>query len=651
MKNILFVLLFAGLLLPAAYGTDYTVVSIGGNLSYDEDAAYVVLDDIESGSHSAIITVLDSGGEVLAKHKVSEKKHVIVQIGRDLFIKVSVNQTAPGFAENAMWAQLAVEDAPDSTPTPTSGYVIQMGGVIYEDYGVLASSGIDAPVQAYAILDDIEQGTMNAIVSVYNSDDELLYRDNIKQGKYVKHTVGNATYAVRIYQTAAGYTHNSAWARMSMEQTSSRPDSYEGTAVSVGDYMLSGDGNMAVYVEDVEEGTRQAMLSIYFSGILGDGVNNGALYYEKIKEGRNVIRTVNDITYKIKVYKTASGYNLSGKWVRFSITRLSAGPAERAQMDSTLTPGKLLRAGSGPERIDDVYPFYFDFADLETGTRNAMLYIYDLDDNLLYSDEIKERGYVVRTINGSNYKIGITQTAAGYSGNMAWFKYTLSRTNRRATPYEGEVLVPRGLINDSSQTIAVGMYDLEDGSRNAMLAIMPYEGPGSIDQSGVDAPRAYYYENMRENSQAVREVDGQNFRVKIYQTSLGYLGLATWAKVGIASTHTGETPYVDGTVFAGDYASSDDFQVFAVLDDIELDSHEAILSIYGGDVPSSDALGPQQEPELLFQTKARAGQNVIFDYGGYTYTLAVLATAQGYNDNEAWAKMEITGGGPVPENA
>ena len=574
MKTLVWLCLALGLL------TTLSAVSASGILNVGESIPLYnlkfQLDDLEAGSHNAVVSVWDANGNLLAVEEIAQGTSVTRNIAGSDYI-IYVNKTAEGYTYTSKWASMTVSTGAGLL---NAGEGRDFGGIIIR-------------------LDDLSLNDRDALVTIMDSGSGFVSRERIAEGKYVIRTVGGQKYKISAVQTSAGYLFASKWARMKVEPaTLAESPKYQET--SVGEVMAN--GTLRVRLDDLEGGTKAAIISILDS-------SDNVLSRDKIAPGASIIRAAEGgQKYKILAMDTALGYTFVAKWAK--ITAQTSALAETVNYP-TIGVGESLVNGSAVVTLED----------LESGTRNAIVTINDGSGGL-YRERIAEGGYVVRTIGSQRYKIQVYQTAAGYMLNGRWAKLTVQPTTLPVTTsYPGSALIHQGEALIGPDDVKVRLDDFEVGTRNAIISIL--DSSDNIAWQEEITPSAYAY--------LVRDVGGTRYRIRIFETAPGYGLNAKWMKLSIETTTTAPTALSAGVVInQGEMTSCARGAYKVVLDDIELDSRDAIVTI----------LDSNDNP--LTHERIAEGQTKSFSISGPTCIVKVVQTAPGYTFGAKWARIQAS---------
>ncbi|MFH1221705.1 MAG: hypothetical protein V1492_01330 [Candidatus Micrarchaeota archaeon] len=466
------------------------------------------------------------------------------------------------------------------------------------------------------VLNDIEQTTHNALITLVSYNGNMLSFDEIPEGKTVTKTVAGRDISITVHETAASSASGVRWANITLKVSAVTVSL---TTRNLFIYYIN-DRNVGVSVDDIEVGTRDAIISTPY-GI------------EKVKEGANVVRNFSGKFYKVTVMQTSLPiYDWSQGKVKIKI--------EPANSGQNFDDYEVVYVQDYTEydiggAITRVY-----LSDLETETRSAIVTLTDGLGNVLANDKIKEGQTLVRSGNGGyRYQIKLIKMAAGaaaLSGNYqgAWAKFDIV-PNVATTESPSYDLVYLNSFYGSAELVML-LRDFEKDTRKAYLII------GNTSDS-------IYTEKIGEGQTFVRNVlpdaSGGKYSIKVVQTATGYSYLghgdpnAAWAKVVVqpavpTAAISPALPPAEVLYSGGGVVFSGDGNISAVYDGIETPSHD--LSLH---------LADEVAAQMLNNEKIKQGGSAVRNIStGNRYQIKVYETMPAYYNpaGNSWAKINIT---------
>jgi hypothetical protein len=440
-------------------------------------------------------------------------------------------------------------------------------------------------------VDDIEFDSQNAIISIRDSDDNILAIDEVQEGKSVTKSIAGRDYVITVNKTAQGLNYIAKWAMLTIT-----PGPAFLNAGETADF-----GNLEVTLNDISLKIAPSYGRDAGITISEDGTE---LYKERLPEGGYVVREIGGKRYKISIVQTSMGYNVLSKWGKISAEPTTL--AVSANNYPSLLRGDIMEEGSLRLRLDDI----------ERDTGVAIVSILDGDGEVISQDEIPTGRSIIRAAeDGQKYQIRSFVTFAGRNF-YTWAKLTatptsLAETNNYPTINVGETLT------EGSASVT-----LEDIGRDSLAALL-------ILDDGTNTSR----ERVLPGGYVVRTLGGQRYKIRVYQTAPGLNFVSKWAKVTIEPTTLREsTTYAGSSVISvGESAESSDGNMRVRLDDIERDTNYALVSV----LDSSD--------NVVWQDEIRTGSYIVVPVDGTSYIIRSYETAPGINFIAKWARVSIQG--------
>ncbi|MFH1221707.1 MAG: hypothetical protein V1492_01340 [Candidatus Micrarchaeota archaeon] len=494
--------------------------------------------------------------------------------------------------------------------------------------GIVAVDGLsltldDGSLDLY--LTDLEPTTHNALITLSDgATGAILAKEEIAEGRTITRTIAGNDISITVNKVADSSvsTGTNRWANITLKTLAlTRNVNQSSCFIYVVNYPNPGyptvPPDFYVCPVDIEVGSRDAVIWI---------LTDSSERPDKIKEGGNIVRKINNQSYKITVMQTslASPNYWSSSNTKLKVERVSSG-------GTGFDNYSLLLNGGSPTMMANLSGAvtYIRLIDLETETKSAIIEVSDENGSVLALDKVKENQILVRKgVGNYRYQIKVIKTAAG-AGMPAvgfeigsWAKLDIvPNVTAAESPYYNATSI--GSVANTGG-IYVQLLNLEQDTRKALVNIS-----NSTD--------TLYYEKIGEGQTIVRNVSGTKYSIKVMQTAAGYSydltsnPSAAWAKMVIAPTSAAVSPApLNATVLNFDTrVLSPDLNVWAYFEGIEPVSHDA--TFYVQSIPS---------PRVSVD-KVKVGSTVVRKIAGNKYALKLLESAPGYYKNVylGWAKV------------
>ncbi|MFH1221706.1 MAG: hypothetical protein V1492_01335 [Candidatus Micrarchaeota archaeon] len=266
----------------------------------------VKLDDLESGTGKALVSILDPADNIIYKDKIAESQSVVRNVSGTKY-SIKIVQTAAGYTYAAKWAKVLVTPTnAAATPIINTSFVLNQG----EFYPVDGSKNVR--------LIDLDSKTRGAIIVVYDTGNgSVVSRDLVKEGSSVVRNVNGNKYQISVLQTGAGYTFGAKWARLNVKPVTSGVTPVQGNLTLVNErYLTCPVTGYNVRLDDMEEADGAAAISVLDPG--------GSIYERaKIPVGQTfTISPAGGTLCRIKVMETTGGYTYAAEsiWARLQVS-------------------------------------------------------------------------------------------------------------------------------------------------------------------------------------------------------------------------------------------------------------------------------------------------------------------------------------------
>ena len=172
------------------------------------------LDDgqVLNGKNYAIVSLLNSCGDVLVKKKLEESTTTQFSVNNEQF-DVTVNSAAFGITFGAKWADFTVK-----APCTTTYWCTSVSGVL--------NTGDSLSVDNYKIqLDDLAtiNGIPYALLSVLDANGNTVSKTKIAEGTSFEISLGGKTVRLNVPEVAPGYQFGAKWAKVEVQSPYSKP--------------------------------------------------------------------------------------------------------------------------------------------------------------------------------------------------------------------------------------------------------------------------------------------------------------------------------------------------------------------------------------------------------------------------------------------
>lgn len=365
---------------------DYAELDVGEVM--EEGSLRLRLDDIERDTNAALVSILDSDGNVLSQDEIPVGGSIIRAAEDGQRYQIRAYATLPGMNFIAKWAKFTV------TPTSLSES---------RNYPTINKEETLTEGDAQVTLEDIERGSSAALLIL--SDGTNTYREKLQPGRYVIRTLGGQRYKIQVYQTAPGVNFVAKWVKLTVQPTTLAESAlYAGTSqISVGEAAESPDGDMRVRLDDIERDTNYALVSIIDSG-------DNVVWRDEIKTGGYIIVDVDGTKYLIRSYETAPGIYFTAKWARLRI--------QTTTLAAPVVAGEAVNIGGITECAGGGYKVRLD--DIERDSRDAIITILDWDDNEVLKEKVPDGQQKNFNLDGDICTVKATRTAPGLNFIAKW---------------------------------------------------------------------------------------------------------------------------------------------------------------------------------------------------------------------------------------
>ncbi|MFH1221709.1 MAG: hypothetical protein V1492_01350 [Candidatus Micrarchaeota archaeon] len=295
-------------------------------LEYDMGGGAITkirLDDLETETRSAIISLLDSSDNIIAQEKIKEGQ-TLVRTGAGGYkfqiktIKIGAGSGMPAQGNNqGAWAKFQI--VPGTTAAESPVCVLPDCQLAQLDGGVSRGS-------LTVVLANFEKDTRKALVILYDGMDNI-GNETIAEGQTIVRNTSTGKYSIKLVSAATGYSYsytgneNATWAKFELKpSTAAITSTANYTTVFFPGVLYSDDFNLAILLYGMEPVSHDATLYVYDTS--GPPM---LISIDKVKAGGSVVRRVGSQNYLIKVQSTAPPY-YSGpsSWAKMSIQTTTA---------------------------------------------------------------------------------------------------------------------------------------------------------------------------------------------------------------------------------------------------------------------------------------------------------------------------------------